>query len=49
MDGVADVQVDFDKKTADVTMEDGKSLSKEACDQAFAGTKYTVASFAEAK
>ena len=46
MDGVADIQVDFSSKTADITMQPGKSLSKDACDKALQGTKYGVASFA---
>jgi hypothetical protein len=37
--------VDFNKKTATVTMKSGKSLSKEACDKAFVGSNYKVASF----
>lgn len=45
MEGVARVEVDFDAKTATVTMEAGKSLSREACDKAFEGSRYKVASF----
>jgi hypothetical protein len=37
--------VDFDAKTATVTMKAGQNLSKEACEKAFEGTKYKVAKF----
>lgn len=44
---MADVQVDFTQKTADVTMKPDKTLSREACAEAFKGTKYVVTTFAE--
>lgn len=37
--------VDFEAKTASVTMKPGQVLSKEACEKAFEGTKYRVAKF----
>jgi hypothetical protein len=46
---VADVEVDFGNKSADVTMQPGMTLTREACDRAFAGSKYAVADFAESR
>ena len=40
------MNVDFKAKTATVSMQDGLQLAKEACDRAFEGTSYSVASFA---
>jgi hypothetical protein len=37
--------VNFEAKTATVTMKAGQSLSKEACEKAFEGSKYKVAKF----
>ena len=45
IEGVASVEVDFDTKKASVTMQPGKSLTREDCDKALTGTKYTVADF----
>lgn len=45
MDGVASAEVDFKAKTAAVTMMPGKTLTREDCAKAFAGTNYKVASF----
>jgi len=45
IEGVASVEVDFAAKTASVTMQPGKSLTREDCDKAFTGTNYTVGSF----
>ena len=45
IEGVASAEVDFDAKTAAVTMVPGKTLTREDCAKAFVGTKYTVASF----
>jgi hypothetical protein len=42
------VDVDFNAKTATVRMKAGFSLSKEACEKAFEGSKYTVAKFESA-
>jgi len=39
------VEVDFDTKKAVVTMQPGKTLTRELCAKAFTGTKYTVESF----
>jgi hypothetical protein len=39
------VEVDFNAKTAAVTMAAGKTLTKEACDKAFEGSKYSVSKF----
>lgn len=39
------MEVDFEAKTAAVTMQPGKSLTREDCDKAFSGTKYTVSTF----
>ncbi len=37
--------MDFEAKTATVTMKAGQTLSKDACDKAFEGSKYKVAKF----
>jgi hypothetical protein len=42
---VASVEADFDTKSATVTMQPGKTLTKAQCDQAFENTHYTVQSF----
>ena len=39
------MDVDFSTKTATITMEQGRSLSRENCEAAFADTRYKVASF----
>ena len=39
------MEVDFETKKASVTMKPGRSLTREACEKALTGTKYTVASF----
>jgi len=39
------VVVDFQAKTATLTMKAGQNLSKEACEKAFEGTKYKVSKF----
>lgn len=36
------MDVDFDAKTATVTMEPGKTLTREQCDKAFEGSNYSV-------
>jgi len=46
IEGVASVEVDFDTKKASVTMQPGKSLTREDCDKAFTGTHYSVDTFA---
>ena len=38
------MKINFKAKTATVTMKPGKSLSLEACKEAFKGTAYDVAS-----
>jgi copper chaperone CopZ len=42
LNGVEGVTVDFDAKTAMVTMAPGKSLSRDACQDAFRGSRYSV-------
>jgi hypothetical protein len=37
--------VDFNAKTAAVKMKPGQTLTKEACEKAFEGTKYKVSKF----
>jgi hypothetical protein len=37
--------VSFEAKTAAVTMKPGQTLTKEACEKAFEGTKYKVSKF----
>lgn len=39
------MEVDFDTKKASVTMQPGKSLTREDCEKAFTGTNYTVNTF----
>lgn len=39
------MDVDFGSKTASVTMQPGRELTREACQQAFEGTNYSVKSF----
>lgn len=43
--GVKSVEVSFDDKQAIVHMVEGRSLSKESCDQAFGNSGYFVSSF----
>jgi len=38
----------MDSKTATVTVKAGHTLTKEACDKAFEGTKYSVRTFESA-
>jgi copper chaperone CopZ len=45
VDGVEQVEIDFSAKTATVTMQPGKSLTREECEQAFQDTRYRVAAF----
>ncbi|MBI5506471.1 MAG: heavy-metal-associated domain-containing protein [Deltaproteobacteria bacterium] len=45
LDGAASAEVDFAAKTATVTMAPGKTLTREDCTKALAGTKYTISSF----
>jgi hypothetical protein len=40
------VDVDFKNKLVDVVMADGSSLTQAQCEGAFAGTQYTVETFA---
>jgi hypothetical protein len=42
---VASVEADFDAKTATVTMQPGKTLTRVDCETAFKSTSYGVASF----
>ena len=42
------MDVDMEAKTATVTVKPGYTLSKEACDKAFEGTKYSVKTFESA-
>lgn len=39
------MEVDFDTKKAVVTMQPGKTVTREQCAQAFTGTKYSIESF----
>ncbi len=39
------MDVDFDAKTATVTMQPGKTLTREDCAKAFEGTNYSVSTF----
>lgn len=45
LDGVEKAEVDFDSKTVTITMKEGKSLTKEALDKAFEGSKFSVSKF----
>jgi hypothetical protein len=45
---VASVDVDFEAKTALITMEPGRELSKSQCEKAFGESRYKVLGF-EAK
>ena len=45
IEGVTSVEVDFNAKTATVEMAPGKALTKEDCEKALTGTKYTISSF----
>ncbi len=45
LDGVEKAEVDFDSKTVTITMKAGKTLTKEALDKAFEGSKFSVSSF----
>lgn len=47
IDGVRAVQVDFAKKTADVDVKPGATLTTDAVNAAFAGTPYTAKAIAE--
>ena len=42
IESVASVDVDFDTKKASITMQPGKSLTREECEKAFTGTHYSV-------
>jgi hypothetical protein len=46
--GVEKVAIDFPSKSATITMGAGRSLTRQACEDAFAKSPYGVASFAEA-
>lgn len=48
IEGVTSAEVDFDTKTATVTMMPGKTLTREDCAKALTGTKYVIASFESA-
>jgi len=48
LDGVAAVEVDVEAKTATIRMEPGKSISREDCEKALGGSRYTVSAFAPA-
>jgi hypothetical protein len=39
------VEADFDTKTATVTMQPGKTLTRADCENAFKNSHYAVASF----
>jgi hypothetical protein len=41
---VEQVEIDFSAKTATVTMQEGRTLNKEECEKAFAGSRYAVTS-----
>jgi copper chaperone CopZ len=47
MDEVAAVAVDFDGKTATVTAKPGKTLTRAAVENAFAGSTYGVTTFVD--
>lgn len=49
VEGVADVEVNFETKKATVKMQPGKTLTSAACDAAFTGTRYKTASIEETK
>jgi len=44
---VRSVEVNFEARTATVSMESGKSLSREDCERALKGSIYSVQSFEE--
>ena len=46
MDEVAAVEVDFDAKTATLTARPGKTIGRDACEKALAGSSYGVTTFA---
>ncbi|TFH22525.1 MAG: hypothetical protein E4H03_08225 [Myxococcales bacterium] len=48
IEGVAGVEVDFGDKTAFVTMQAGRTLTRSQCETAFSDTRYKVLRF-EAK
>lgn len=39
------MDIDFQAKTAAVTMQPGKTLTRQDCDKALDGTRYKVTSF----
>lgn len=39
------VEVDFESKTVTITMKEGKTLTKDALDKAFEGSKFSVTKF----
>jgi copper chaperone CopZ len=45
LDGVDKAEVDFESKTVTITMKEGKTLTKEALDKAFEGSKFSVTKF----
>jgi hypothetical protein len=47
IEGVADIDVDFQAKTATLTMEPGRALERGACEGAFEGGRYGVVDFRE--
>ncbi len=44
--GTKSIEVDLATKVVTIEMREGKALSREACAQALAGSRYAVASFA---
>ena len=45
MKGVESVKIDFQKKTAEVTMKDGASMTAKDAAKAFKGSRYGVSKF----
>ncbi|MCA8935757.1 MAG: heavy-metal-associated domain-containing protein [Planctomycetes bacterium] len=49
LEGVDKVEIDYETKTATITMKDGKTLTKDDLEKAFDGTKFGVESFETVK
>lgn len=45
LDGVDKVEIDFESRTATITMKDGKKLTEESLKEAFADSKFGVKTF----
>jgi copper chaperone CopZ len=43
--GTKSIDVDFETKVVTIEMMEGQALTLEACEEALAGSRYTVASF----